>query len=256
MPVSHILEKIVYKFLKCIALTLSMTVGFSAQAALEGRVVTEEYPPYNFMENGKLVGLSTEVVHEMFVKAGTTPQIEVLPWPRAYNEALTEPNSLIYTISRTPQREALFKWIGSIINVNTSFYKLKSNTAVTINSIEEAKKYTVTGIQQEVSTQWLEKNNFKITAYSSGYANILKMLTTQRVDLMLIDDIVFATLIKQEKLNANDYEKVFVVKDLLIENCIATSVKTEDAVVDKYKKLLEEVKASAKYQEILNKYFK
>ena len=54
------------------------------------KIMTEEYPPFNFMEEGKLTGLSTEVVQQLAKKIGHPEKIEMLPWARAYGLILQE----------------------------------------------------------------------------------------------------------------------------------------------------------------------
>lgn len=77
-------------------------------------VVTEELPPYNFTENGVITGSSTEVVRAVMREVGLEADIVSLPWARAMNKALTQPNVLIYTIATTPMRLPQFKWVGEI----------------------------------------------------------------------------------------------------------------------------------------------
>jgi len=82
----------------------------SAANAQHLRVVTENWPPYNFFnQNDQIVGSSTEVVRAVLEKAGFSYSIEVYPWARSYSIAQNNSNVLIYTILRTPFRENLLK---------------------------------------------------------------------------------------------------------------------------------------------------
>ena len=53
-------------------------------------VVTEQYPPYNYEEDGQVKGVGTEVVEEVLKEAGIDYNIKVLPWARALKKAETE----------------------------------------------------------------------------------------------------------------------------------------------------------------------
>ncbi len=51
-------------------------------------LLTEENPPFNYTENGKLTGLVTELVVEAAKRANVPYTIEVLPWgPRVQAHA-------------------------------------------------------------------------------------------------------------------------------------------------------------------------
>ena len=79
--------------------------------------MTEDYPPFNMQgEGGKIVGLSTEVVEELFKRAGVEYKLTLMPWKRAYEDTLGTPNTALYSTTRTPEREALFKWVGPLVN--------------------------------------------------------------------------------------------------------------------------------------------
>ncbi len=71
----------------------------AAEAPL--RIVTEELPPYNMTQNGRMTGMSTEVVQAVLKEVGMDAPIHSMPWARAYELALNESNVLIYSIVRT-----------------------------------------------------------------------------------------------------------------------------------------------------------
>lgn len=57
-------------------------------------MVTENLAPYNMIENGQIIGMSTEVVQAVLSRVGAAPRIEILPWARAYDGALHVDNVL------------------------------------------------------------------------------------------------------------------------------------------------------------------
>ena len=79
----------------------------------EIKVVTEHFPPYQIAEEGKPVrGVNVEFIKALLNEVNVDTDINVYPWARAYSMALTYPNVLIFSISRVPEREHLFHWIG------------------------------------------------------------------------------------------------------------------------------------------------
>ncbi|MFC6476827.1 hypothetical protein ACFQDN_09900 [Pseudomonas asuensis] len=78
------------------------------------QVVTEE-SQFITLRNGRIGGAATEVVELTLNRAGQTDyKINLYPWARAYDIATNQPNVLIYLVARTPEREALFKWVGRV----------------------------------------------------------------------------------------------------------------------------------------------
>lgn len=219
------------------------------------KIVTEDYPPYNYMKDGALTGITTEVLNEVLKELNASPKIKLLPWTRAYKMALSEPNVLIYTISRTEERETLFKWAGSVVPAKPKFFKLKSRDDIKISSIDDAKKYTVGGVKDDVSAQYMESQNFTVS-YASGYDKNLLKLHKGRIDLLLIDDLSFSFLAKQAGLNVSDFESTIGVDALDVDNSMAFSKTTPDGIVQKFSEALEKVKTSPAYQTILDKYTK
>ena len=76
-----------------------------AQAGQKLEVLTEDWAPFNYQNNGKITGFSSEVVKAVLNEAEIPYQIRMGVWKGVYSRALSEPNILIYTISRTAERE-------------------------------------------------------------------------------------------------------------------------------------------------------
>jgi polar amino acid transport system substrate-binding protein len=89
------------------------------------RIVTENMPPYNYTDaQGQLSGISTKIVLELLKNIDNNLKIEVFPWARAYKIATSQPNVLIYSIRRSPEREKKFHWLAPILPANLNLYAL------------------------------------------------------------------------------------------------------------------------------------
>ena len=80
--------------------------------AIDIEIYTENWPPLNFENGGKITGFTTDIVREIQRRTKIKGEIKLLPWKRAYFNALNKKNALIYSIVRNPQREGLFRWVG------------------------------------------------------------------------------------------------------------------------------------------------
>ncbi|WP_204268170.1 hypothetical protein, partial [Escherichia coli] len=59
----------------------------SDASAVPLRLLSEEFPPINFTEDGRPSGLAVEVVQNILRRLGQSLPIEFLPWARAYRDA-------------------------------------------------------------------------------------------------------------------------------------------------------------------------
>ena len=89
--------------------------------------MTEDFPPFNYTENDKVTGYSTEVIEMAFAKAGLKTTFTQWPWLRAYNEAKDKKDHYVFSTSRTAEREKLLKWVGPITRDSVYLMVLKDS---------------------------------------------------------------------------------------------------------------------------------
>jgi len=153
------LSKLIYAvLLLCCISTMPNAIG-AVPSTID--IVTEEFPPYNFTKDGKITGYSTEVVQAVLKEIGINGNIAMQPWARALDSAQGAENVLIYSISRSEQREKLFKWVGQINESKNRFYALKGSP-IKIGTLEEAMRYKTGTVNGDVREQYLEKRGFVI----------------------------------------------------------------------------------------------
>ncbi|MCL9781188.1 transporter substrate-binding domain-containing protein [Vibrio sp. S4M6] len=70
------------------------------------QLVTLDYPPYIYNNNGKVDGIATRVVEEVFRRLNQPIEIQILPWARSIHYLKTGKADAIYTIFKTPERLA------------------------------------------------------------------------------------------------------------------------------------------------------
>lgn len=109
----------------------------TAAHAVTFKIMTEEYPPFNFTEGGKLTGLSTEVVLQLAKNVGHPNDIEMLPWARAYGLIQQNEGLILFSMTRTEERENMFKWVGPVASNKWVFFA-KKGSGVTLGSLADA----------------------------------------------------------------------------------------------------------------------
>lgn len=145
--------------IRCVLLVFMLLplVGNTATAAAGDPVVfTEELAPVHFTEDGRIVGIATDIVRSIFKEAGLRPDIRSYPWKRTYLNVLRKPGSFVFTINRTRDREHLFQWIGPILNKRTYLYRLASRKDIQVHSPDDLNQYTTVVILGYALTKKLE----------------------------------------------------------------------------------------------------
>jgi len=107
------------------------------------KVLTEEFPPFNYVKDGEVAGLSTEVVKAILTEAGISYEVQVHAWKESYETALSTKNCILFSTSRRPDREELFKWVGTIAPTNYSVFALAEREDIEILALEEMEKYKI-----------------------------------------------------------------------------------------------------------------
>jgi polar amino acid transport system substrate-binding protein len=128
-----------------------------AAAAHALTLLTEENPPFNYMANGKLTGLVTELVLETAKRANVPYTIELLPWNRAYMRAQAEKDTCLFATARLDSREKLFNWVGPFANNLWAVYG-RGNFAGSVRVLTDLKPYRIGGVVNDAKVEYLKEN--------------------------------------------------------------------------------------------------
>lgn len=202
---------------------------------------TESYPPANFMQNDKLVGISIDSLKLMWANMGISEQnVLLVPWARGYRNVLKTPNSALFTMSRTPAREKLFKWVGPLFK-SVHVLMAKKSAEINFKNLAEVLSYRVATIQGDVSEISLLEIGFpdfnmaKVTNLERAF----RMMESGRVDMIMVSIHGFQHLTKLLKVDPSEYEQVWQVNE--IGNYIAFNIETPDTVIQRYQQAFENV---------------
>ncbi len=164
--------------LHLVASILALPLAASAGSL---QLFTEYTPPDIMREGEKIVGISPDKVKEIMARAGISYTIEIMAWRRAYEMALRTPGSCVFSTSRTPEREALFKWVGPLREVDWTFYGL-ANPTFRLATLDDAKGLRIGGYNGDVRAQFLMDRGFKVDIAPDNFSNPRKLLGG-RIDL-------------------------------------------------------------------------
>ena len=246
---------------KCelVALLLGVSSGTASLAQAESlKIVTEEFPPYNYTEDGEVTGFSTEVIRAVLKEVQMTGEFQSMPWARAYETAKSSDSVLIYSIGRTPQREKLFKWVGVVTPIQHYLYSSPQRKLV-FDQLEQAKPYQIATVNEDVGEQFLITKGFvkgKNLQSSSKYEVNYEKLKLGRVDLWIMTDLGAAYLARKA---GDDPQKTlarsYTMRDLDGEGLyLAFGIRTPDTLVERLRKGLATIKKNGTYDALKKKW--
>ena len=225
--------------------------------AIDLEIVAEDFPPYEYKENGKVTGFTVELIEVLLTKTGHKGKTKILPWARAYQIALTKKNVLIHTMARKKERENLFKWIGPISPRIIYFYKLKKRTDIQVNTLEDAKNYKIGVVRGQAVRDLLIANGFEekknIFTVTGDDQNIEKLFV-ERIELIDNTDFMLRWRLIRLGLYYGKVEKVFVVDDST-DYYMAFSKKTSDEIVNQFRKAFKTIKQDGILKKLEERYF-
>lgn len=241
------------------AVTLLWLGGATGAVAHEPvRIVTEEFPPYNYSVQGKITGLSTEVVEAVLKELGRQGRIQSMPWARAYETAKNTPGVLLYSIVRTPEREKSFKWVGEIAPADYYLFSL-AGRSIRLASLGEAQRWQIGTVQQTVGEQYLLSRGFQNGKnLQSNVRNELNFEKLQqgRIDLWIMNRLTAYHLVRQAgHAPEKTLHQALHVDELNNQGYyMAFGAQTPDVMVEQFRKGLETIRRNGTFERLQHKW--
>jgi len=157
----------------------------AAATAAPLQITTEHSPPSSMRsEDGVIIGRATDKIRELMARTGTDYRIEQLPWKRAYLMAQTQEHTCVYSTSRTPEREALFKWVGPTDEAEWQFWG-RADHKFKLDTLEDARTLRIGTYIGDARDEYLRSRGFTVDAVSNDLVNPQKLLLN-RIDLWAV----------------------------------------------------------------------
>lgn len=207
--------------------------------------ITEQFPPFNYLEEGKLQGISVDLLEKMLGHVNTIlnrSEIKVLPWDQGYKMALQDNNTVIFSTGRIPEREALFKWVGPISSIKVVLFALNEKH-IKINSPADLRALKIGVVKDSAEGPVVIKAGADPgnLVERSNITQVIDMLKAGTIDAWAYPDLVGVWLADRAGLNASEYE---VVYQLTKESPLyyAFNKNTSDSTVQAFQAALNQTK--------------
>lgn len=218
-------------------------------------IVTEEWPPFNYSKNGELTGFSVEIVQNILKMNNEDYRIEMLPSLRSTFTLNARPNTMMFSLFRTPEREAQYKWVGPLCDGSISFYKLRDRQ-LKIESLADIKNVESIACRAQglIPTLLQEQGFTNLDMTATNSLQIYKKLLSGRCDIAISDtDLGMRHYLKLLNVDPDILEKI-PVKFFEAELYIACSSDIPDAEVQRWQAALDELKENGTFDKIFKMY--
>lgn len=217
-------------------------------------IYCEEDRPLQFYDQHRqLTGLSIDIIQEIQRRVGNTDKIQVVPWSRGMDKLNNDPNTILMTMARTPEREALYQWIGPVASVEYMLYG-KADSTLKISNIEDAKKIHLIGVyRDDIRDQTLTRLGFKNLDRAASNISSFKKLMIGRVDVYADSKMGVESVAIASGYKVDEVKPIFpLFKSRLY---FGVSKSTDPSIVAHWNQALEEMKADKSFLKIQRKYF-
>ncbi|WP_448550300.1 substrate-binding periplasmic protein [Thalassotalea fusca] len=249
--------------LMCLFLIATCTFAAEIDATTKPQLLfgTEVYAPYNFVDGqtGQISGFSNDIVKALIAHAGDQDNatIEIYPWARIYYMAQHLENVGIFSMVRSKAREKMFKWVGVLYYPDAYIWKLRARTDIQVHNKADLKRYKTVVINDGIDYQILTREyglsiDDHLLAITSTEQKLL-MLTSGRAELFEYGELALRWKMHLMGIDFSTVEKVMPVPEMTSLS-LAFSLKTDDAIVNKYRQALADIKQNGTYQKILYKW--
>ena len=227
-------------------------------------ILTENYPPFNYEEDGELQGVFVDIIVEMLKISDLKlykKDIKIWPWSRGYSTLQKRKNTVLFATAQTKERKVLFKWIGPVF-LQTYNLIAKKTSNIQIEDIDDIKKYKIAAIRDDVGEGLLLSNSLdKINEIIrlNDAVPALKMIDKGRADLFSYAYKSALWYAKQAGLKTEDFKSAYVFQKKHLY--YAFNKDTDEKIIRTFEKAfieIKKVKPGQKYskmQLILKKYF-
>lgn len=216
------------------------------------RFLTEEYKPFNFIENSKATGLAPDLLKEICSSLNIDCEIEFANWSNAYNEVLTNENTVLFSTALNATRKDQFKWAGPIASLDWYLYAVSGNPIV-LNELNDAKSIGAIGvIEGYAMDQYLREAGFTNLVYCTDNVDAITKLLNGSIDLFPSDK--YTTTSALESLGNTIYAvaPAWTIKTELLY--FAFNKNTSDAIVSDFQVEINRLKKNGTLRSLTEEY--
>lgn len=220
--------------------------------------ITENLPPLNYLDDSGAQGFSVELLRLMTAQAGVRLELQVLPWQRAVQVAEAQPDSILFSLTRTPEREAQFQWVGPIAQRRILIYRLASRTDLTMTQLSEIGTARIGVVRDSAADRQLQavglRPGVQLEQGLDDATNVRKLLAG-RMEYVALLDWAAAWNLRLLQLPYGSLQPV-MEQDSARSYYYGLRLDTDPALVRRLQQALDTLKRDGRYERLRQRYFR
>jgi polar amino acid transport system substrate-binding protein len=179
-----------------------------------------------------------------------------MPWIRAFSTASNNPNTLILSMIKTPERDDNFHLLNKLSNLSRIFISLTSKPENYLDNMQQAKQKLIAivlgsaGYKELTSHGFSEQENLYVVADTQLMVNLLE---NGRVDLEYDNSVNVQNILNERASSdvAINYKEIAPENALI--NYVAINKATDITIVNRLQQAARKFEKTAEYARLLIK---
>ncbi|HYD32415.1 MAG TPA: transporter substrate-binding domain-containing protein [Azospirillaceae bacterium] len=225
--------------------------GATSANAESWTVTSEEnYPPYNFNQDGKRTGMDVEIVEAVLARIDVTPEHRAVPWNRVVNDLDQNQTDIGFQFVGKPERFEKYNMAGPH-RAGVTVFAVRADSSIAFDRLEDLTGKKVGIVSGFAYTTDFDQAGFIVKEAATDNLLNLRKLMAGRIDAAIGDLHTLAWLVKQEKIG----DKVrFLPRPLAEVPRYIAFPKPRIEQANRFGKALDELKADGTIQSIVAKW--
>jgi len=253
-----------FKFLLLEIVIVFFAASYSVAAGKKILIVAESFPPFEYVQDGRVVGIDIDIITHVFGKLGIDFKVRILPWTRAWNMIEYGDADAVLSTSRKEKRKLYLyypkedMWTSEYV-----FFVRKDKKTAGFNGYEDAKSQKLkigiirgNSYHKSFWETFPERPDGSLNRQLDPAKNVeinFKKLQRGRIDLYILDKTVGLYSIKLLKFQdeITYYEKVLFSKGYPMPFARKSKIDDIDKIADQFEHELIKMKQDGEYNKII-----
>ncbi len=244
----------------CLALPALLATRHAVAAASEGTLlgITENLPPLNYLDGGGMQGFSVELLRLIAARSGLKLTLQLMPWQRAVQVAEASENSVLFSLTRTPEREARFQWVGPIAQRRVLLYRLASRSDLAMTALSELGNARIGVVRDSAADRQLQaaglRPGLQLEQGLDDATNLRKLLAG-RMEYIVLLDWAAAWNLRQLQLPLSTLQPA-LEQDATRSYFYGLRLDADPALVRRLQAALDSLRRDGRYERLRQRYFR
>lgn len=231
------------RFAACLLSMLALTA-----TAADLQLLTDNHPPLHFMQGNQLAGFGVDVVQALATQTGDRIHLQQVPLLRALRMASDTPDTGVFTVLRTDDRDDRYQWVGPLIEVETALYA-RDNLQPPVHSLREADHLG----RITVPRKWLVYSYLQGQDLNNLYGvetpeQMMRLFSLGRTDFVVSDTWSKSALAREQGMEPGRLQ--YQIPLMKQTTYIAFSPQTDPKQVARWQKALDTLRTDGRLEQL------